>query len=220
MILENFCGAEMEMGMAEAWEPRAIPIACRESYRAYSDEKNFPPEGISMSRWKIQLQNAWLHWRQYIDVHCFWVLDRASSNLIVNWGPHQNNVMATAQLGDGTCNQKTQQWANNRHWADEHLVFLVAIHEFGHNLGLRHLQTSEPAVMRAGIDQTLPGLRKADIEAAQERGYRVKQWPDERPRVPTTAELASQVSGIRSDLQRLGKALVEIGQDLRGQESS
>lgn len=194
----SFCGCEISYAAGSAGN---IPESCRE-VPIFVDWSTYTSTSLTRMQAQRAFVRGFAEWHSYLDVRLYLTASRDQGFAKVVWTSFPNNVLATSNMADGTCDRtKTQGYSNDALWT-EHLLFLVVVHEVGHLLGLPHLPGKH--VMSAGIQTDLQGLTAGDVDAAVALGYVLKETPPEAPEGVSAEELVGALRLLRQWLREEG----------------
>lgn len=189
MPINHFCGCGEEAGT----DFLVIPEECRLDLPVYVDMESYTGD-LTLVEIHRALQWAFDEWGNYIHVRAYLTRAPQQAFATVKWESFEGNVLATSNTAKGTCElgQHSQAYSLDVPWTVQTLG-LVALHEFGHLLGLRHLGESGH-IMSAGLDFNLTGLTHTDVKAALNVGYQQKT-PFE-PQKPTDGEIVEALRNL------------------------
>ncbi len=160
-----------------------FPELCSQKLQLRIDWDNWSGRmGITKRTFEEQFDRALKDWMEHVNLKWHLTTSRAA-HCTVDFGHLDGNTLAWSHLANNTCGKGFQQRYDIRSWTS-HYLYLVALHELGHLLGLPHNRGNY--IMNPYMIRGLDGLTQNDVDRAVRLGYGPAERPDPEPPVPGT----------------------------------
>ncbi len=178
--MDNVCGVSNLDDRGYARSEARFPDHCDKRIGIWLNEADYPGSGVmglNFEQFGTIYGRAMSAWNETVDLRLQFA-DRGEAICQVDFANLQGSTLAWSHLADNTCSRNKQQRYDHRHWG-EHLLYLTALHELGHLIGLGHRNGNY--IMNPTILTGLDGLTSHDITRARNLGYGAPTGPTPDP---------------------------------------